>query len=375
MDFEQHVGFLEKFRDQFERIVMSLPGKARRVVVFVDDLDRCSPDKALQMLDAIKVFLDIPECIFVLGLDFNVVQQALMLKFPDDRLAQREYLAKIIQLPFELPPLTDADLADYLRGLDVQFPDERCRAVLLSSLARNPREIKRVINVYSLYWYLSLAAGAALAPVRLAKVIVIQQAFAQLFILLREQPGWLALIERAMRAHTGKPVFDEPPDMSSATMATNSAGISIPPALEPFLSEPVLQRLLTMNEINVPESDDASFAFLSAEEIGVYFTLTRRMVQPQHSAARPVAAESSDVITSASADEPLVEFGHYRVLERLATTGISELFVAEDQQTGRRVVLKRLISTLANNAEWRAAVRSRDRHTEPPSSSEHRQLT
>ncbi len=157
IDFDKHVGFLERFREQFARIVASLPEGNRRVVIFVDDLDRCGPDKALELLDAIKIFLDVPGCVFVLGIDLAIVQQALAKRYPDDRVAQREYLSKIVQLPFQLPPLTADDLAGYMRGLDVQLPDERCREVFLAALAPNPREIKRVVNTFSLHWALARA--------------------------------------------------------------------------------------------------------------------------------------------------------------------------------------------------------------------------
>jgi serine/threonine protein kinase len=108
-----------------------------------------------------------------------------------------------------------------------------------------------------------------------------------------------------------------------------------------------------MHKIDMAESDDASFAHLSADEIAVYFTLTRRMVQPPHESARPVRPDSSGPLIDVLVNEPLVNFGRYRVLEPLSTSGISQLFVAEDRQIGRRVVLKRLIFTLAQNPQWR----------------------
>src|SRR6476660_1746091 len=69
---------------------------------------------------------------FILGLDQAVIDQALAAKYPTDPVAQREYMSKLVQLPFHLPPLTQDDLVAYLRGLDVDFPDERCRDVFLS---------------------------------------------------------------------------------------------------------------------------------------------------------------------------------------------------------------------------------------------------
>ena len=206
VDFDQHVGFLERFRDQFARIVASLPEPSRRVVIFVDDLDRCGPDQALALLDAIKIFLDVPNCVFVLGIDRSIIQQALVKKYPDDPVAQREYLSKIVQLPFQLPPLTTDDLAGFLRRLDVQLPDERCRDVFLAALAPNPREIKRMVNTFSLHWALARARmrGIDVKPVRLAKVVVIQQSYGELFALLVDRPEWLATLERLFLDRAGR---------------------------------------------------------------------------------------------------------------------------------------------------------------------------
>ncbi|MEG3166346.1 P-loop NTPase fold protein [Sphingomonas sp. PB2P19] len=235
LDFEAHVGTLARFREQFARMVGSLPASASQVVIFIDDLDRCEPDKALQLLDVIKVFLDVPRCIFVVGVDIAVVQRALQRRYPDDLLAQREYLSKIIQLPFHLPPPTPTELRDFVLKLDVRFPDDRCGEVFLGSVAQNPREIKRLINIYGLNWYLAQAkAGAAVTPVRLAKVVVLQQAFEPLFGLLRDRPDWLGLLERAMRGDE-EPVDGPDGTAGGETRVITGGGITLPPAIAPFL--------------------------------------------------------------------------------------------------------------------------------------------
>ncbi len=49
----------------------------------VDDIDRCLPDKAVEMLEAIKLFLDIPGCAFVLALDDEVVERGIAHRYRD----------------------------------------------------------------------------------------------------------------------------------------------------------------------------------------------------------------------------------------------------------------------------------------------------
>ncbi len=110
-------------------------------------MDRCPPERILQVLDAIKLFLDIPGCIFILGLDVEIVQKAVANNYKDDLTAQREYLGKIVQLPFQLPPLTYNKMKVFLQELPLNLPDERCREVFVAGLSKNPREVKRAINI------------------------------------------------------------------------------------------------------------------------------------------------------------------------------------------------------------------------------------
>lgn len=153
-----------------------------RVVVFVDDLDRCLPSSALDMLESMKLFLDLPGFVFVVGLDESVVERAITAKFSnlDDspradapkasesaapavsqRLG-REYVKKIFQLPYSLPTMMPQQLNQLLESmysevaLDVtQLDDLRTRVrPYLQYVATegrvNPREVKRFINAYTL---------------------------------------------------------------------------------------------------------------------------------------------------------------------------------------------------------------------------------
>ena len=52
----------------------------RRIVVFVDDLDRCLPESALQVLESMKLFFDLEGFVFVVGLDQEVVEHVIDLK-------------------------------------------------------------------------------------------------------------------------------------------------------------------------------------------------------------------------------------------------------------------------------------------------------
>jgi energy-coupling factor transporter ATP-binding protein EcfA2 len=143
-----------------------------RIVVFVDDLDRCLPERALTVLESMKLFFDMPGFVFIVGLDERVVESAVRTKFAGQqdnnghefgRQLEREYLKKIFQVPYTLPALVPAQLDDLLTWLnaygklgEVQRQDlnERVRSYLryVATEGRiNPREVKRFINAYTLH--------------------------------------------------------------------------------------------------------------------------------------------------------------------------------------------------------------------------------
>jgi len=93
------------------------------LVFLIDDLDRCLPDKAVQVLESIKLFLDIPGCAFVLGMDEEVVDRGIAYRYRkylqqdgEDRcpITGHEYLEKIIHLPFHLPSLNERQVREFL---------------------------------------------------------------------------------------------------------------------------------------------------------------------------------------------------------------------------------------------------------------------
>lgn len=104
------------FKDSFEELIALLP-EIDRVVVLVDDLDRCLPAAVMATLEAIKLFLAVPRMVFVIAADHEMVRDAIAANLSrsnrDDRFANR-YLEKIVQLPVSLPRLNQSDAEAYI---------------------------------------------------------------------------------------------------------------------------------------------------------------------------------------------------------------------------------------------------------------------
>lgn len=93
-------------------------------VVFVDDLDRCLPEKAVEVLELIKTLLNVESFAFVVALDDEVIERGIAHRYKDYRFAGKkpempitgfEYLEKIVHLPFRLPQMTEGQAREFLR--------------------------------------------------------------------------------------------------------------------------------------------------------------------------------------------------------------------------------------------------------------------
>lgn len=135
-------------------------GEDRRPVIFIDDLDRCSPAGAVALLDQLRALVadaHALRCRFVVAMDRRVLTRAISAKFESlGGYDGNRYLEKLFPLAFDLPALQATDA----RRLIDQFLGEASdrgrdhRDALSNALGRpafaNPRLMKRCINRYRL---------------------------------------------------------------------------------------------------------------------------------------------------------------------------------------------------------------------------------
>lgn len=112
------------FREEFEELLRE--AKIDQLVVLIDDLDRCLPATAIDTLEAIRLFLFVPKTAFVIGADEGMIEYAVREHFPNLPLAtgpvpySRNYLEKLIQVPFRIPALGVQESRAYVTLLLVQ---------------------------------------------------------------------------------------------------------------------------------------------------------------------------------------------------------------------------------------------------------------
>jgi predicted KAP-like P-loop ATPase len=191
--------FINQFEVAFGRLVAEWVGGDGYVVVFVDDLDRCLPENAVEVLEALKLYLDQASCVFVIGVEPAIVEEAIKRRYGDHpALSQVEYLEKIIQIPFVLPRVR-AKAALHLaagQGIELSATEEaELKKLIIYGLDRNPRRVKRLFNALTLA-SLDEATASEKDRLALAKVLVLQMRFPSFYRALRRDPGLVEKLEK-----------------------------------------------------------------------------------------------------------------------------------------------------------------------------------
>ena len=242
---------IHQFRDEFQDLLNE--AKIKQLVVLIDDLDRCLPATAVQTLEAIRLFLFVPKSAFVIGADEAMIEYAVRQHFPDLPVASgplpyaRNYLEKLIQVPFRIPALGAQETRTYVTLLlvesivsenhvgfdnllakakdslkepwhgtglsqtDVQEVDgnakdelnaafllaQQIAPILAEGTKGNPRQIKRFLN--------ALLVRQGIAKARGFGEQIKQPVLAKLMLAERFQPDFYEQMStQAMRANDGK---------------------------------------------------------------------------------------------------------------------------------------------------------------------------
>ena len=140
--YEGQLGLMHQVKRDFDELTASmmrnnqetnklLPRGEPRIVLFIDDLDRCPPARVVQVLEAVQLLLNTKLFVIVLGLDTRYVTRALEKEYKE--ILQHEgdpsgldYIEKIIQIPYRVRPMEPAGLLNYLeQQMQVEFVEQK----------------------------------------------------------------------------------------------------------------------------------------------------------------------------------------------------------------------------------------------------------
>lgn len=172
------------------------PAEGRCMVVFIDDLDRCSDDVVVKICEAVKLYLDAPGLIFVLACDQSVLARGVASLARGGAAEGRSYLEKIVQVVYRVPPPDDDGVRDLIKGYAARSRTgdlirDQVAETLADSTGRNPRKIKRIINTFILEHQLSPAwRSAPLSGTHLVTAILLQHLYPPLYdLIVRDSSG------------------------------------------------------------------------------------------------------------------------------------------------------------------------------------------
>jgi predicted KAP-like P-loop ATPase len=119
---------VREFRNDFSDLIEK--SKYEKVIILIDDLDRCLPRHIIENQEAIKLFLNVPGTAFVIAADEYIVSNAIKSEYLSLIKASEQdrgghnigeaYMEKFIQLPYRLPSLSNKEVETFVNLLFCQ---------------------------------------------------------------------------------------------------------------------------------------------------------------------------------------------------------------------------------------------------------------
>ncbi len=141
--FPDHGDFnKEQFKNKIETIQKIFPRGPARVVLYIDDLDRCPPHKVVEVLEAVQLLVKTSLFIVVLAIDDRYISRALEDVYKGvlkrrGKPSGIDYLEKIIQIPYRMRPISPINLKKYLQS-QMTVEEEQSESLETTSTPKIP---------------------------------------------------------------------------------------------------------------------------------------------------------------------------------------------------------------------------------------------
>lgn len=370
---------IQEFHENFEELINET--KITKIVVLIDDLDRCSTDTIISTLEAIKLFLFTKQTAFILGADERLIKYAVRRRFPeipgDSIEVGRDYLEKLIQYPIRIPALSHVELATYInllfsklyvdagefdhvretvinekntKGFDFIYnisnasefintvgPDLQ-EALILSAqitpvlsvgLNGNPRQCKRFLNTLLLRHEMANSKGIVLSKRTLAKLMLLEyfkpETFRQFYENQLRNGGSIKDIEK-LEAQAAKYSLTRPEDDEPIKLTTEQEAYLLDEWIKNWLkSEPYLK-----------DQNLQPYFYFSRDKIISTSANVQRMSSAAQETYRKMLNESETIRIAGAKESKNLNIGDAAaIFESLA-----EKVNQDDKQSGENIALK-----------------------------------
>jgi len=208
----KELGFYETFQSVFDDLLFSyLVGRPKKteaeslrdadhgvLVVFIDDLDRCPKDRVIKVLETIKLFMDKPSCVFVIGADRAVIENALRATYSGDGEAEK-FMDKIVQVTFSLPKVPHPEIQEFMKEQAPEYRElmEKYAPLIARVLDYNIRSVKRFLNNMNLMTSLASNAGTDVSrhPDAILRWSIVDYVYPQLAKLMKENVQYVQVMK------------------------------------------------------------------------------------------------------------------------------------------------------------------------------------
>lgn len=250
-------------RQHLEHAIGQLIGKTdknkKRLVVLVDDLDRCEAETAYKLLEGIKIYLNLPSCIFVLGMNQQIIEGAIKQHLPKgkhtDGLAQA-YMEKLCQNIWHLPVLSKPEslLCELLKKTHIPEATRELACQIVGGsqcLPRNSRKITRFANTLMLF--LDHASDPQPNELQMKILVVMANLYLfhhKMYRMLEVDPGFYMSIKQwAMGAENEHQLFKNLALTHKYLAGSSSQGIKPVPTFVDVYADPTDENVFRVQQL------------------------------------------------------------------------------------------------------------------------------
>lgn len=258
----------------FNKIYNEIIEKQEKVVVVIDNLDRCDATVAVELLGIMQTFMVKPNCINIVACDDDAIISHLKnVKSVSTHREGNEFLSKFFQVVVRIPPFMGENMSGYVEKLIekrkhvVKF-DPYVKAILISDVIKNPRKINHFLNIAVALYHLArlkeeadiIQPGAITGQTDfLVKMVVIKHEWPEFYRALESNPDLLT--DGNKRKNMFYPTVEKTSvDETDLEKFLDSTDRAIAPDITPFLW---LTRESYMAESRIAEFEDV---FVKSDE-------------------------------------------------------------------------------------------------------------